>query len=266
MHNYGPVSGAGCGGEERAVESNGSSLLLQCRDESTDLGVRQAWVPILPLPTWLCTVRNLLNLYSFCTLRVNQDSAGFRISWAWSGASHCNRISANVNWLPFAWKCQKKTHEFHDTAFVIHLTANEELRHPYIWYNLLKCSCCTIFKEQWHLRHLVLSCRLLTGCIILNPLKRISSFSAWPVWWRCPRPVYSSTRCMIEPHTPYTVPLAVERYVPQVASLTLKFLSATGFPGAHSVHSGILLIKPLFRILKRAHQRLHSFASRTVIL
>lgn len=105
----------------------------------------------------------------------------------------------------------EETHEFHDTAFVIHLTANKELRHPYIWYNLLKCNCCSFFKEQWHFRHLVLSCRLLTGCIILNSLKRISSFSAWPVWWRCPRPVYSSTPCMIEPHKPYTVPLAVER-------------------------------------------------------
>ena len=62
------------------MESDGSSLLLQCRDESTDLGVRQAWVPILPPPTWLCPVRNLLNLYSFCTLTVYQHSAGFRIS------------------------------------------------------------------------------------------------------------------------------------------------------------------------------------------
>ena len=118
----------------------------------------------------------------------------------------------------------EETHELHDTAFVIHLTVNEELRHPYIWYDLLKCNCCTLFKERWHLRHLVISCWLLTGFIILNSLKRISSFS--------PRPVYSSSRCMIEPHTPYTVPLAAERYVPQVASLTLQYLSATGFPGA----------------------------------
>ena len=45
-----------------------------------------------------------------------------------------------------------------------------------------------------------------------------------------PHPVYSITRCIIEPHAPYTVPLVVEHYVPQVASVTLKYLSATGFP------------------------------------
>lgn len=76
-----------------------------------------------------------------------------------------------------------------------------------------------------------------------------------------PCPVYSITSCIIEPHASYSVLSEGEHYVPQVAWVTLKCLSAAGFPVQycnHSVHSGILLRMPSFTILKRACSSLAS--------
>lgn len=70
-----------------------------------------------------------------------------------------------------------------------------------------------------------------------------------------PCPVYSITSCIIEQHALYSVSSVGEHYVPQVVWVALKCLSATGLPGQycnHSVHGGILLLTPSFRILKRA--------------
>lgn len=43
---------------------------------------------------------------------------------------------------------QEDMHETHDTAFVTHMTANKELRHPYTWYNQLKYNCHAFFKKR----------------------------------------------------------------------------------------------------------------------
>lgn len=84
-----------------------------------------------------------------------------------------------------------------------------------------------------------------------------------------PCPVYSITDCIIEPHASYIVLSVGEYYVPQVAQVTLKYLSATGLPMQycnHSVHSGILLLKSVVRNIKKGTRRSHVFASRTVLL
>lgn len=192
-------------GKGRTVGSAGCSLLFSWRNKNTDLGVQQAWAPAPPLSPWPCASSKLFHFGSSCASAVNQDSGLCSgISCAWACANPSTGISTNVNWLSFSYKCQKKPMKLM-TALVTHLTANKELGRPYVWYNQRKYNYHTFFTKQWHFRYLVILCRLLRGGRALDPLKRSKSFSAWPIWERCPSPVYSITCCIIEPYAPHIV-------------------------------------------------------------
>lgn len=76
----------------------------------------------------------------------------------------------------------EETHEFHDTAFVIHLTANKELRHPYIWY--------TCLRQLLYIFQRAVTCSTLGYLCVDSFLDRLYNlkfteknlaFSAWPV-------------------------------------------------------------------------------------